>query len=153
MGMAGSTPGAEMALGAGKSYAIGRALAGANADNTFAGQLMGVEQARAGAMGQAGAQMQGLMQQGEATQRANIGTEYQDWMTHQNDQYTRLGMGANTMQTSAGALSANAAQGLQASGTIYEQGNAWDMMNAQNSFMAPYMDAASKQLPSSGGKK
>ena len=150
MGMSGSTPGAEMSMGAGQSYAINRALAGAQADNTFAGQLMGVEQARSGAMSQAGSQMQSLMQQGEATERANIGTSYQDWLTHQNDQYTRLGMGANTMQTSAGALSSAAGQGLQASGTIYEQGNAWNMMNAQNSFMAPYLDAASQQLPSSG---
>jgi len=153
LGLSGSSPGMEMTAGVGQDFAIDKAMAGANADNTYAGQMMGVESARQGAMGQTGQQMQSLMQQGEATQRTNQGLQYQDWLTHQNDQYTRLGMGGQAMQTSAGALSASAGQGISAAQIPYDQGNAYLMNTIQNDFMAPYMDAASQQLPSSGGKK
>jgi len=97
--------------------------------------------------------MQSLMGMGEATQRANIGTQYQDWMAHQQDQYTRLGMGAQAMNTSAGALSTAAGQAIQASEIPYAQGSAWDMMQAENQFMQPFYEASSKPLSSGGGKK
>jgi hypothetical protein len=153
LGLSGSSPGMEMTAGVGQDFAIDKAMAGANADNTYAGQMMGVESARQGAMGATGQSMVGLMQQGEATQRTNQGLQYQDWLTHQNDQYTRLGMGGQAMNTSAGALSASAGQGISAAQIPYDQGNAYLMNTIQNDFMAPYMDQAGQQLPSSGGKK
>jgi len=93
------------------------------------------------------------MGMGEATQRANIGTEYQDWMAHQQDQYTRLGMGGQAMNTSAGAISAAAGQGIQAAEIPYAQGSAWDMMQSENAFMAPFYSQMAKPVSSGGGKK
>ena len=143
----------EMTAGVGQDFAIDKAMAGANADNVYAGQMMNVEQARQGAMGATGQSMVGLMGMGEATQRANIGTEYQDWMAHQQDPFQRLGMGTQNMGISAGALSTAAGQSIQAAEIPYAQGSAWDMMNAENTFMAPYYEAMSKSPGGGGGKK
>jgi len=153
LGLSGASPGMEMTAGVGQDFAIDKAMAGAQADNVFAGQMMGVEQARQGAMGATGQSMVGLMGMGEATQRANIGTEYQDWMAHQQDPYTRLGMGGQAMNTSAGALSSAAGQSIQAAEIPYAQGSAWDMMTAENNFMAPFYTEMAKPVSSGGGKK
>jgi len=153
LGLSGASPGMEMTAGVNQDFAIDKAMAGANADNVYAGQMMNVEQARQGAMGATGQSMVGLMGMGEATQRANIGTEYQDWMAHQQDQYTRLGMGGQAMNTSAGALSAAAGQSIQAAEIPYAQGSAWDMMQSENAFMAPFYEAMSKSPGGGGGKK
>jgi hypothetical protein len=93
------------------------------------------------------------MQQGEATQRTNQGLQYQDWLTHQNDQYTRLGMGGQAMNTSAGALSSAAGQGIQAAEIPYSQGNAYDIMGIENAFMQPFYEASSQSSGGGGGKK
>ena len=151
MGMSGSTPGMEMTAGAGQDYAIQRAQAGAQMDNTYANQMMGVEQARQGAWGQSGTMMGNLIGGEEARQRSNIGVQYQDWMAHQQDPFQRLGLGAQAMNTSAGALSSAAGQSIQAAEIPYAQGSAWDMMSAENEFMKPYYDAMSEPVSSGGG--
>ena len=153
MGMSGSTPGMEMTAGAGQGYAIQRAQAGAAYDQQYAQQLMGVEQARQGAWGQAGGQMQNLMGSDEARQRANIGSTYQDYLTRQNDQYTRLGLAGNAMQTSAGYLSSASGQAIQAAEIPFAQGSAWDMMQAENQFMAPFYQTMTQPVSSGGGGK
>ena len=153
LGLSGASPGMEMTAGVNQDFAIDRAMAGAQAENVYAGQMMGVEQARQGAMGQTGAQMQGLMGMGEATQRTNQGLQYQDWLTHQNDQYQRLGMGAAAMNTSAGALSSAAGQSINAAEIPFSQASSWDMAQADQAFMAPYMEMMNQPISSGGGKK
>ena len=153
MGMTNSTPGMEMNQGVNQDYAIQRAQAGARMDMDFASQMMGVEQARASAWGQAGAGASSLMAFDESRQRTNQGVQYQDWLTHQNDPYTRLGLGGNAMNTSAGALSTSAGQGIQAASIPYEQGNSYLMGDLDWARMGPLYEKMAQPIDSGGGKK
>jgi len=119
---------------------------------TYANQMVALGQAETGAMGQGMSQLSGLVGGEEARQRSNIGVEYQDYLTRQQDPFQRLGLGAQAMSTSAGALSSAAGQSIQAAEIPYSQGNAWDMMNAENTFMAPFYEKMSQPVSSGGGK-
>jgi len=61
-------------------------------------------------------------------------------------------MGGQAMNTSAGAISAAAGQGIQAAEIPYAQASAFDMMNIENQFMQPFYEASSQPLSSGGGK-
>lgn len=153
MGLGGSTPGMEMTAGAGQGYAIQRAQAGAAMDQQFAGQMMGVEQARQGAWMQSGGMLGNLIGADEARQRANIGTTYQDYMMRQQDQFQRLGLAGQAMGTSAGALSSMAGQAIGAAEIPFAQGSAWDMAQWEMGQMAPYYETMSQPIETGGGGK
>lgn len=164
LGLSGASPGIEMMAGLGEDYAIEEAALLRDSKLGLAQAMANTESAKLSALTGTSGLMMDILGRDEARQRANIGTSYQDWLTRQNYQREAAGLGGSVLGTSAGALSSAMGQGLTGAGTLYQgqlstdqmlaqQGFDWDVMKAEQKFMAPFLEMANQPIPVGGGKK